>query len=117
MIFKILVISVASLFILRLLISLNQKKIDAINFLIWILVWGSVIIFVVYPTLADQVAQSIGVARGTDAVFFVAFIVMFYFIFRLYSKITAVESDVTETVKYIALINRKLDNKFRRNRK
>ncbi|MDD3774124.1 MAG: DUF2304 domain-containing protein [Patescibacteria group bacterium] len=117
MIFKIFIITFAVLFIVRLLLGLSQKKIDATNFLIWILVWGSVIVFTIHPTLADQVAQSIGVARGTDAVFFVAFMIMFYFIFRLYSKITAVESDVTETVKYIALINRKLDRGVKRKKK
>jgi len=114
MVFKILVIAIAAFFVLRSLINFQQKRIDLMNFLIWLVVWIGVIVFMIHPTFADQLAKFTGISRGTDVVFFVAFLIMFYFIFRLYTKITAVESDVTETVKYIALINHKLDRQKKR---
>jgi hypothetical protein len=109
MIFKVLIIIVAVWLIFRLFSNLIKKKIDFISFILWLIVWVGVIVFMIHPTLADQVALMVGIGRGTDVAFFVAFIIMFYFIFRLYAKINVVESDVTETVKYVALINKKLE--------
>jgi hypothetical protein len=117
MIFKILIILVATWFIFRLIKNYNQEKSDLLNFMVWLIVWLAVIVFMVHPTLGSDAAKFFGIGRGTDLVFFIAFIIMFYFVFRLYTKTTAVESDVTETVKYVALINHKLDEKNRRKSK
>jgi len=108
MIFKILIILISGYMLLRSITNLSDRKIDLPNFMVWALVWLSVIVFTIHPTLADDLARFSGISRGTDVVFFLAFLILFYFVFRLYTKITAVENDVTESVKYIALINQKL---------
>jgi hypothetical protein len=115
MILKILIVVVAAWFLFRLFKNYSQEKSDLWSFLVWLVVWVSVIIFTVHPTLAGQLAKTLGIGRGTDLVFYIAFLILFYLSFRLYTKTTAVESDVTEMVKHVALINHKLD-KQKKNR-
>ena len=111
MILKVLVIIFALWVFLRLIANYQEKKIDTFNFVVWMLVWIVVVVVVNYPVWTDKVAHLLGVRRGTDIAFFVAFLLLFYLTFRLYVKINAVESDLTEVVKHIALINERLQNK------
>lgn len=110
MILKILVLVFAAWILLRLVASYKENKVDTFNFVIWTIIWLLIVVVVSYPTYTDRVAQWVGVGRGTDIAFFVAFLLLFYLVFRLYVKITAVESDLTEIVKHIALINHSKEN-------
>lgn len=110
MILKILVLVFAAWILLRLVASYKENKVDTFNFVIWTIIWLLIVVVVSHPTYTDRVAQWVGVGRGTDIAFFVAFLLLFYLVFRLYVKITAVESDLTEIVKHIALINHSKEN-------
>ena len=111
MILKILVLVFAIWILLRLTASYREKRIDTFNFVVWSLIWLLVVVVVSHPYYTDKVARWVGVGRGTDIAFFVAFLLLFYLVFRLYVKITAIESDLTELAKHIALINHRLENK------
>jgi len=109
MILKIFVIVLAVWILLRLIASFREKKIDLFNFIIWSFVWLVIIVIVSHPLWTDKIAKFMGVGRGADIAFFIAIFLLFYLVFRVYVKITAVESDVTEVVKHIALINHKIN--------
>ena len=108
MILKILVLVFALWILLRLIASYREKRIDTFNFVVWSLIWIVVVVVVSHPVWTDKVARLVGVRRGTDIAFFGAVLLLFYLVFRLYVKITAVESEITELVKHIALINHRL---------
>ncbi len=111
MILKIFVIVFALWILLRLIASYREKRVDTFSFVVWCLIWLAVVIVVSQPAYTDRVARLLGVKRGTDIAFFVSFMLLFYLVFRLYVKITAIESEITEVVKHIALINHRLNSK------
>jgi len=113
MFFKILIIALAVWILLRLLASYTEKRLDLTSFIIWTLVWLGIIATIIHPIWSEQLSKIIGIGKRTDIAFFIAIFLLFYLVFRVYVKITAVESDVTELVKHIALIQHALNNKRR----
>lgn len=109
MVFKIFIIVLAVWILLRLFASYREKRLDLINFIIWVLVWSGIIFTVLHPVWSEQLSNIVGIGERTDLAFFLAIFLLFYLVFRVYVKITSVESDVTELTKHIALINHELN--------
>ncbi|MBI5135366.1 DUF2304 domain-containing protein [Candidatus Uhrbacteria bacterium] len=43
---------------------------------IWLLVWGSAAVLILYPEITTRVASWVGIGRGSDLVFYIAIIVL-----------------------------------------
>lgn len=76
----------------------------------WGLLFGSAIVFVLIPDLTSDIAKSLGIGRGADAVVYTSIVVLFYLVFRLYVYIQDVRQDITDIVKTIALKDAKKKN-------
>jgi hypothetical protein len=62
------------------------------------------------PQTTDVVAQFFGVGRGADAVIYIALIGLFFLVFRMYVHIEAVEGEITQLVRKLALEDVKKDD-------
>jgi len=111
MILKLIIILISVWVLLRLFASFNEKKIDITSFVVWVLIWGGIIFTVIHPVWSERLSKILKIGRGTDIAFFLAIILIFYLLFRLYVKINTVESEITEVVKHIALINHKINKR------
>jgi len=77
------------------------------EFIFWSVVWFGVIIVALIPSFASAIADFFGIGRGVDVLIYVAILVLFYLIFRVYVKLEKIEQEVTLLVRKIALSKKK----------
>lgn len=95
------------LFALYAIFFVVKKKRDELlgprGMFFWIVFWVGVIVVVVWPNSATQIAQLLGIGRGSDLVMYVGLALLFFIVFRLHIKIEAMNRDVTKVVREKAL--------------
>lgn len=69
----------------------------------WTIVWGAAVVLIFTPGKTDFIARSLGVQRGSDAIFAFATVVLFYMVYRVYAKVDKLEKDLTKLVRNIAI--------------
>ncbi len=96
-------------------IKFRKKEITFGWFSFWFLLWAGIIGMVSQAYVADRMAAFIGLGkgRGVELALFLAVLIILYLIFRLYLKINKIDSQISEIVKHIALINVKKKKKIR----
>ncbi len=95
----------AIIVVAALLRSYRRHLLSGRRFFAWVLLWIVILTVALEPHLSDRVASFFGVARGTDAAFFVAILLIFYILFRLFIRIENIERNITTIVREIALRN------------
>ncbi len=73
------------------------------EFLLWIVVWGSIVVVVFVPEITQIPANILGIGRGIDVVVYLSIVFLFYSIYRTYAKIEKVEQDITSLTRELAL--------------
>ena len=69
----------------------------------WVCFWLIAAIAVFLPTSITLLANYLGIGRGTDFVFYVSLITIFYILFKLHVKVEMIARDVTKVVRREAL--------------
>ncbi len=96
----------------RAILRFKDKAISYSEFFFWMFIWTSVLLLTFNPGIADKTALIFGLQRGADAMFFIAIILLFYLIFRLYVKLDIVDRNLTRlnsnTSKEIHTLHKKL---------
>lgn len=81
----------------------KQGALTLVWLFFWFVFWGAVVVVSLLPSVADVLAEAVGVGRGADLVIYVSIIALFYLCFRLYTKIESVEQEITRLVRTLAL--------------
>lgn len=79
----------------RAILRFHDRVIGYGEFLFWALIWTTVLVITFNPIIADTAANIFGLQHGTDAMFFLAIILLFYLIFRMYVKLDIVDRNLT----------------------
>lgn len=85
----------------------RQGQVGGKVFLAWIIFWFSTGQAVLNPRLATWVANLVGVGRGTDLVLYLAVVLVFYFIFRIFVRLDQMDKKITKIIRVIALNEKK----------
>lgn len=117
MVIRIIIWVVGLVVLSRIVLNYENKKISLGQMILWIIIWLFVIGFTTWPYITDQLAHYVGVKRGTDIALFIAVILLFYLVFRVYTKLVEIESEITEVVKGVAVKNITKGKSQRRRRK
>lgn len=88
---------------LKLFSKLKNKEISLWEATSWAIFWLIVGLAALWPKNLDRVAQFFGVYRGADLALYFSVIVLFYLIFRLFTKLEKIERDIVKIVREIAL--------------
>ena len=100
MLIKIITLIFVSFALSRAMLRFKDKSIKITELALWIIVWSSVLVLVFLPNISNRIAFELGMGRGADTAFFIAIIVIFYLLFRLYVKIDNIDKDMTDlTIK------------------
>lgn len=83
----------------RLILQFKNSTISVLELMTWSIFWTIVIVVTLVPKITNYVANILGVGRGTDAVIYLALILLFYGIFRIGVKLENIESDITRLVR------------------
>lgn len=99
----------------RVVINLKTRKFSLLEFIIWSLIWLSLIVFVLFPTLLGYLRTLFGTTTGTGLLVYLAIIVLFYMIYRLSFKIDEQRSQITKLIRKIAIITNTLEKFEKKN--
>ena len=89
----------------RAYLRFKGKSLNLSNLILWSVIWLATLVFVFDPQSSDAIAKLFGLQRGTDTIFFLAIVLLFYLIFRLYVKLDTVDKDLTRLVTEISKKN------------
>ena len=74
-----------------------------VDLLLLIVLSVTAVFFIIYPDFTNQIAHGIGVGRGADLVFYIAILIFWFLLLKLYERIRKLESIVTKLVRNDAL--------------
>ncbi len=74
-----------------------------LKFGVRVLVWGGLAMLALYPNLADQVAEFIGIGDNISALVVIGFLFTFLMIFKILSIIERIEQDISTITRRKAL--------------
>jgi small membrane protein len=87
----------------RAILRFREHAIVLKELLFWAVIWIGVVLIAFVPGLTAFPARFFGIGRGVDALIYISIIVMFYLLFRMYTKIDAMERQITKVVRVVSL--------------
>ena len=81
----------------------KDGHISAAEFAFWLIVWVSAITAIISPRTVGFFSNYLGIGRPADLITYVAILVMFYLIFRIYVALDGIEQTITKVVREVAI--------------
>jgi len=98
---------IISLFVLivslRLIKRYKNNQLKTSEFFSWLFIWLAVLVVFWLPESTSYLAAVLGVGRGADLAVYLAVILLFYLIFRLYLKIDNQQKQITKIIRHLAI--------------
>jgi len=76
----------------------------------WLIFWLAVGVAFVTPESLTRLANVLGIGRGADLVLYVAVVVVFYLMFRIFVRLENMERNITKIVRKDALKDKDSQN-------
>jgi len=73
------------------------------GFLFWSSLFGIAICLVLFPEITGNIARSVGIGRGADAVVYTSIVLIFYLVFRLYVYLQDIRHEITTLIRKLAM--------------
>jgi hypothetical protein len=80
----------------------RQRELSGKELFLWSFLWIMMSIAVIIPQTTDLLASKVGVGRGLDLVLVVSIMALFYFAYKVLTKLNRLENDLTKVVRTIA---------------
>lgn len=87
----------------RALLRFRRGDLPFVHLLLWFVFWLGVVIVALRPEVSVALASLLGVGRGADVVVYLALVLLFYLVFRMFGKIEDLERQITRVVRAAAL--------------
>lgn len=100
---QILAIAFTVLILLKTASDFKKKRIEAKVFVFWTAIWLAVIIVAALPYVTAPLAKLMGVGRGIDVAVYFSVLFIFFIIFKIVSKLTKIDREISEIVQNLAL--------------
>jgi hypothetical protein len=73
------------------------------SLLLWSVFWMALAVVTLLPQSTSWLASFVGVGRGVDVVIYLAIIILFYLMFRIFLRLEKIEHDITLIVREMGL--------------
>ena len=100
---QVLVILFCLFAIWRVISKFKRQELKVSEFLMWLIFWLAVGVAFVMPESLTRLANLLGIGRGADLVLYVAVVVVFYLMFRIFVRLEKMERDITKVVRKDAI--------------
>ena len=87
----------------RVVVRAKAHEITTREFLFWFFFWLCAAVIIAWPNSLNRFADILGVGRGVDVALYAALVVLFYIVFRIFTRIERIERDITLLVRRKAL--------------
>jgi len=81
------------------------------EFVEWFALWLLVALVTILPDAASYVANLLGVGRGADLVVYLALLLIFYLLFKIFLRLEKSEQQFTKVVREMALRDKEKGDK------
>ena len=92
---------------LRLYLKFKKGELLLREFVEWFALWLLVALVTILPDAASYVANLLGVGRGADLVVYLALLLIFYLLFKIFLRLEKSEPQFTKVVREMALRDKK----------
>ncbi len=96
----------------RVMAKFRRRELKISEFLMWLVFWLAVGVAFLTPASLTRLANLMGIGRGADLVLYVAVVVVFYLMFRIFIRLEKMERDITKVAREDALKNNKQNPKL-----
>lgn len=94
----------------RAFLRLKDRQMALTAFLFWTGIWSLLIIVALSPSILTSIANTIGVANGTNLLVISAVMLLFYLIFRIYIRLEKTEKELSALVTELSIREAKKKN-------
>jgi hypothetical protein len=88
--------------VVKLVKKLRNRDLSLPLFCLWLAFWLGVALITWKTAVLDWLALKVGVGRGADLVIYVALLVLFYLLFRIFVRLNRIEKRISEIVRHNA---------------
>ncbi len=81
----------------------QKDELNIHEFIEWFLFWLVVAVLAILPDTTSYLANLLGVGRGVDLIIYLALLVIFYLLFKIFVKLKKDERDITKIVRSLSL--------------
>ncbi|MBU0648848.1 DUF2304 family protein [Patescibacteria group bacterium] len=103
MVIQIVIIAFVLFAIARVFLKFRAKEFSVSWLLIWIIFWLGAGVVVLLPKTTEVAAAWFGVGRGVDLVIYISISVLFYLVFKIFTKIQSLDKNISKVVQGLAL--------------
>lgn len=108
MIQQLIALALIIIFIWKLIVQKNKKKININEFIFWLIFWIAGLIAIIFIKDIDKLVKNLGFSgTGINFLLYLAVIVMFYLIFKNRLQIAKINKDITKIVREKAIDDKK----------
>lgn len=83
----------------RVILKFKKRELKLAEFFMWFIFWLAVGVAFITPESLTAIANILGIGRGADLVLYVAVVVVFYLMFRIFVRLEKMERDITKLVR------------------
>ncbi len=87
----------------RVFSEFRRHDLKLTEFIMWLIFWLAVAVAFITPDSLTRLANLLGIGRGADLVLYVAVIVVFYLMFRIFVRLEKMERNITKVVRQDAM--------------
>ena len=80
----------------------KSREISGLEFVLWTFIWGGLVTVIIASTTVFKITKSLGTGRPIDVIVYASIILLFYLIFRTYTKLENIERSITKITREIA---------------
>lgn len=100
---QVLLLTLAILVMILVILRYRQRRIGALPFFLWLLLWIGAAIVILFPNSTMVVARLLGIGRGADLVLYLGVILILYLLFRMFVRLEYLDREITQIVRTLAL--------------
>lgn len=83
----------------RVIAKYRRHELKPSEFSMWLIFWLAVGVAFFIPESLTKIANLLGIGRGADLVLYVAVVVVFYLMFRIFVRLEKMEKNITKVVR------------------
>lgn len=107
---KIVLLLLIAVILWRVIDRYTRKQIRLSELFSWVFFWLVSAGFVLWPEASSRLAELVGVGRGVDVMLYLALLLVFYLLFKIFVKFEKIEREITLLARRDAIEDQKKHN-------
>lgn len=89
----------------------KNKRVSFRTLLFWLGLWLVISLAFLLPKTADWLAQMLGLEKGADIAIYSSILLIFYLLFKIFTRLEKIETEITSIARDLAFKNKDNQNK------